>query len=39
MGALWQREAKAHLGRRVEISVVDSREPLVGRSARSATTV
>ena len=30
MGALWQREAKAHLGRRVQISVANSREPLVG---------
>lgn len=30
MGALWQREAKSHLGRRVQISVSNSREPLVG---------
>jgi hypothetical protein len=30
MGALWQREARAHLGRRVQISVANSREPLVG---------
>jgi hypothetical protein len=30
MGALWQREAKSHLGRRVQISVANSREPLVG---------
>src|SRR5262245_31200505 len=30
MGALWLREAKAHLGRRVQISVANSREPLVG---------
>jgi len=30
MGALWQREAKALLGRRVQISVANSREPLVG---------
>jgi hypothetical protein len=30
MGALWQREAKAHIGRRVQISVANSREPLVG---------
>jgi hypothetical protein len=30
MGVLWQREAKAHLGRRVQISVANSREPLVG---------
>ena len=30
MGALWQREAKAHLDRRVQISVANSREPLVG---------
>ena len=30
MGALWQREAKAHVGRRVQISVANSREPLVG---------
>jgi hypothetical protein len=30
MGALWQREAKVHLGRRVQISVANSREPLVG---------
>jgi len=30
MGALWQREATAHLGRRVQISVANSREPLVG---------
>jgi hypothetical protein len=30
MGALWEREAKSHLGRRVQISVSNSREPLVG---------
>jgi hypothetical protein len=30
MGALWQPEAKAHLGRRVQISVANSPEPLVG---------
>ena len=30
MGALWKREANAHLGRRVQISVANSREPLVG---------
>jgi hypothetical protein len=30
MGVLWQREAKVHLGRRVQISVANSREPLVG---------
>jgi hypothetical protein len=30
MGALWQREAKAHLGRRVQISVANNREPMVG---------
>ena len=30
MGALWQREANAHLGRRVQISVANSREPLIG---------
>jgi hypothetical protein len=30
MGALWQPEAKAHLGHRVQISVANSPEPLVG---------
>jgi hypothetical protein len=30
MDALWHREATAHLGRRVQISVANSREPLVG---------
>jgi len=30
MGALWQREAKEHAGRPVQISVANSREPLVG---------
>jgi hypothetical protein len=28
--ALWYREATAHLGRRVQISVANEREPLVG---------
>ena len=28
--ALWHREAAAHLGRQVQISVANSREPLVG---------
>src|SRR5215475_4340381 len=30
MDALWYREATAHLGRRVQISVANEREPLVG---------
>jgi hypothetical protein len=30
MDALWYREATAHLGQRVQISVANSREPLVG---------
>ena len=30
MDGLWQREAAAHVGRRVSISVANSREPLVG---------
>jgi len=30
MDALWHREATAHLGRRVQISVANSREPLTG---------
>jgi hypothetical protein len=30
MDSLWQREAAAHVGRRVSISVANSREPLVG---------
>jgi hypothetical protein len=30
MDALWHREASAHLGQRVQISVANSREPLVG---------
>jgi hypothetical protein len=30
MDALWQREAKAHLNHRVQISVANSREPLIG---------
>jgi hypothetical protein len=33
MDVLWQREATAHLGRRVQISVANSREPLVGTIA------
>ena len=38
MGALWQREAKSHLGRRVQISCRTAGSPWWGRSARSATT-
>jgi hypothetical protein len=30
MDALWHREATAHIGQRVQISVANSREPLVG---------
>ena len=30
MDTLWQREAAAHVGKRVSISVANSREPLVG---------
>jgi hypothetical protein len=30
MDSLWQREAAAHVGKRVSISVANSREPLVG---------
>jgi hypothetical protein len=30
MDALWHREATAHLNHRVQISVANSREPLVG---------
>jgi hypothetical protein len=30
MDALWHREASAHVGRRVQISVANSREPLIG---------
>ena len=30
MDGLWQREAAAHVGKRVSISVANSREPLVG---------
>jgi hypothetical protein len=30
MDALWHREATAHLGRRVQISVANSPEPLIG---------
>lgn len=30
MDVLWQREAAAHLGKRVQISVANSRDPLVG---------
>jgi hypothetical protein len=30
MDALWYREATAHIGQRVQISVANSREPLVG---------
>jgi hypothetical protein len=30
MDALWYREATAHLGKRVQISVANSRDPLVG---------
>jgi hypothetical protein len=30
MDVLWQREAAAHVGKRVSISVANSREPLVG---------
>jgi hypothetical protein len=30
MDVLWQREAAAHAGKRVQISVANSREPLVG---------
>ena len=30
MDVLWQREAAAHMGKRVQISVANSREPIVG---------
>ena len=30
MDALWYREATAHIGQRVQISVANSREPLIG---------
>ncbi|HET7340334.1 MAG TPA: hypothetical protein VFL90_02645, partial [Methylomirabilota bacterium] len=30
MDVLWQREATAHVGRKVQISVANSREPLIG---------
>jgi hypothetical protein len=30
MDGLWQREASAHVGKRVSISVANSREPLIG---------
>jgi len=30
MDTLWQREAAAHMGKRVSISVANSREPLIG---------
>jgi hypothetical protein len=30
MNALWQREAANHMGRRVQVSVANSRDPLVG---------
>jgi ferredoxin-fold anticodon binding domain-containing protein len=30
MDVLWQREAAAHVGRRVSISVANSRDPLIG---------
>jgi hypothetical protein len=30
MDALWHREASAHVGKRVQISVANSREPLIG---------
>ena len=30
MDALWHREASAHLGKRVQISVANSRDPLIG---------
>ena len=30
MDALWHREATAHLGKRVRVSVANSREPLIG---------
>jgi len=30
MDVLWQREAAAHIGKRVQISVANSRDPLVG---------
>jgi hypothetical protein len=30
MDVLWQREAAAHLGKRVQISVANSRDPLLG---------
>jgi hypothetical protein len=37
MDALWHREATAHLGQRVRISVANSREPLVGTLAEAST--
>ena len=33
MDVLWQREATAHVGKKVQISVANSREPLVGTIA------
>jgi hypothetical protein len=33
MDALWQREATAHVGKRVQVSVANSREPLIGKIA------
>jgi hypothetical protein len=30
MDALWYREASAHVGFRVQVSVANSREPLIG---------
>lgn len=37
MDALWHREATAHLGQRVQISVANSREPLVGMLSEAST--
>jgi hypothetical protein len=30
MDTLWQREAAAHVGKRVSISVANARDPLIG---------
>jgi hypothetical protein len=30
MDALWYREATAHIGQRVQVSVANSRDPLIG---------
>jgi hypothetical protein len=37
MDALWHREATAYLGRRVQVSVANSREPLIGTLSEAST--